>query len=233
VIPLKDDIPSETFPFVNYGIIGLNFIIFFYEISLGAGALSKFIYNFGFVPYKFTYILKCSTCPLSDALLPPLSSMFIHGGWFHILGNMLFLYIFGDNIEDALGHLKYFIFYLLSGLAAAILQYLIHPFSKAPMIGASGAIAGVLGAYFILYPRARVFTLVFLFIFVDIIPIPAFLYIIFWFLIQVFSGSASLVLKGAGGVAWWAHIGGFIGGIFMVFIFKKKRKLKNRKNVLS
>ncbi len=228
MIPIRDDIPSETYPFVNYGLIALNFIVFLYELSLPPIQLTNFIYNFGFVPFKFSYILGCGHCSMLQAILPIFSSMFIHGGWFHILGNMLFLYIFGDNVEDSLGHLKYLIFYLLSGFAAAMFQYVIHPFSKTPMVGASGAIAGVLGAYFILYPRARVFTLVFFFFFVDIIPLPAFLYIFLWFLMQVLNGSAALALQGAGGVAWWAHIGGFIAGMTMVLLIRKKQRPRYR-----
>lgn len=222
MIPLKDDIPSETFPFVNYTLIALNLAVFLFEISLSPVHLTRFIYNFGFVPFKFSYILSCANCSALQAILPVFTSMFIHGGWFHILGNMLFLYIFGDNVEDALGHLKFLIFYLLTGFAAAMFQYLIHPFSKTPMIGASGAIAGVLGAYFILYPHARVFTLIFFLFFVDIIPLPAFVYIFLWFIMQIINGSAALALQGAGGVAWWAHIGGFVAGMGMVLVIKKK-----------
>ena len=228
MIPLKDDIPSESTPFVNYGLIVLNFLVFFYELALSPKALHLFIFNFGFVPLKFSQALTCASCPLLEAVFPIFSSMFIHGGWFHLLGNMLFLYIFGDNVEDALGHLKYFIFYVLSGFAAAIFQYLVHPFSSVPMIGASGAIAGVLGAYFILYPYARVFTLVFLFFFIDIIPIPAFFFLILWFFIQFLNGSASLAMPGAGGVAWWAHIGGFLAGMAMVLLFRKKARPRYR-----
>ena len=222
MIPLKDDIPSETTPLVNYLLIFANFVVFFYELSLSPMALHHFVYTFGFVPAKFSWALVHGE-PILSALLPVFTSMFLHGGWFHILGNMLFLYIFGDNVEDAMGHFGYFVFYIISGLVAALFQYIISPHSTSPMIGASGAIAGVLGAYFVLYPRARILTLVFFFIFVDVIYIPAFFFLFFWFAFQIINGSASLAMAGAGGVAWWAHIGGFVAGVGLVPLFRKKR----------
>ncbi len=222
MIPLKDDIPSETFPLVNYLLIAINFLVFFYELTLPPLALHRFLYTFGFVPIKFSLSL-IHGYPILETILPVFTSMFLHGGWFHILGNMLFLYIFGDNVEDAMGHLRYLVFYIISGLVAALFQYIISPHAASPMIGASGAIAGVLGAYFVLYPRARILTLVFFFVFVDVIYIPAFFFLFFWFFLQILNGSASLAMAGAGGVAWWAHIGGFVAGVGLVPLFRKKK----------
>ncbi len=224
MIPLKDDIPSETFPLVNYLLIFLNAVVFFYELSLPPAALHRLLYTYGFVPLKLSAVLSCPHCSVLSGIFPVFTAMFLHGGWFHFLGNMLFLYIFGDNVEDAMGHLRYLVFYFIAGFTAAMFQYLISPHFSGPMIGASGAIAGVLGAYFVLYPGARVLTLLFFFIFVDVVYIPAFFFLFLWFLFQVFNGSAALAMPGAGGVAWWAHIGGFIAGVSLVPVFRKKRR---------
>ncbi len=224
MFPLKDNIPSRTFPYVNYMLIFINFIVFFYELSLGK-YLQLFIAQYGFVPIRFTIGLEQGV-PLSKLLLPAFTSMFLHGGWFHIIGNMWFLYIFGDNVEDRLGHFHYLLFYLTAGLIAVFFQYSLAPYSKIPMIGASGAIAGVLGAYMVFYPYAKVLTLLIIFIFIEIIYIPAFLYLFLWFFIQFIYGTSSAMLAGTtgGGVAWWAHIGGFIFGIVWAFIMKPFHK---------
>lgn len=150
------------------------------------------------------------------------TAMFLHGGWFHVLSNMLYLWIFGDNVEDRMGHLKYLVFYLLTGYVATIAHVLYSPLSKAPLIGASGAIAGVLGAYLILYPRAKVLTLVFIFIFFQVIPIPAVVFLGIWFILQLLSGTASLSGDAAQSVAFWAHIGGFVAGLLLVKLFARR-----------
>jgi membrane associated rhomboid family serine protease len=150
-----------------------------------------------------------------------ITSMFLHAGWLHVLGNMLYLYIFGDNVEDRMGHGRYLLFYLLCGICAAAAQLWAAPAARIPMVGASGAIAGVMGAYFCLYPRARIVMLIFLFIFIDFVEVPAFFFLAFWFLLQFMSGALSASAQG--GVAWWAHIGGFAGGIVLLLFFKKRR----------
>jgi len=224
MIPLKDTIPSRTFPFVNYTIILLNFLFFLYQLSLGPH-LEKFLYAWGVVPAQFFAPLSIGHLHLSQRILPLFTSMFLHGGWLHFLGNMLYLYIFGDNVEDRLGHARYFLFYLLCGVLAAAVHLLTNTGSRVPTIGASGAIAGVMGAYFFLFPYARVVTLIFIFFFFDIVEIPAFFFLAFWFILQFLSGTVSFDAQNAlsGGVAWWAHIGGFLAGILLLFAFGVRR----------
>ncbi|HJZ11300.1 MAG TPA: rhomboid family intramembrane serine protease, partial [Acidobacteriota bacterium] len=180
MFPLKDTIPSKTFPFVNIGLIVLNILIFIYEFLLGRQA-EAFIYEFGLTPVRFYWGLQHD---FTDALIPVFTSMFLHGGWFHVLGNMWFLYIFGDNVEDRCGHFGYFVFYLLCGIGAALSQTVFFPRSTVPMVGASGAIAGVLGGYFLLFPHSRVLTLVTIFVFLQVMEIPAVVFLIFWFVVQ-------------------------------------------------
>lgn len=216
MIPLRDNIPSRTRPWVNYLIIFVNIGIFLYEIALlDAGLLEKFIFHWGFVPSFFL------SNPL--AKIPTLfSAMFLHGGVTHLGGNMLYLWIFGDNVEDWYGHWRYLIFYLLCGLAASFGQMVTNIHSKMPMIGASGAIAGVLGSYFLLYPTARVLTLIPFGFFMRMVEVPAFFLLGFWFILQMMSGTLSLGGQ-AGGVAWWAHIGGFLAGVVLVLISRIRR----------
>ena len=183
MIPLKDTIPSRTVPFVNYTLILLNLLSFFYQLSLGPH-LEKFLYAWGVVPAQFFAPLSIGHLHLSQKILPLFTSMFLHGGWLHFLGNMLYLYIFGDNVEDRLGHARYFLFYLLCGVLAAAVHLLTNTGSRVPTIGASGAIAGVMGAYFFLFPYARVVTLIIVIFFVDVVEIPAFFFLAFWFLLQ-------------------------------------------------
>ncbi len=223
MIPLRDTIPSRTFPFVNYGLIVVNSIIFLYEVSLGP-QLEAFIQTFGVIPAKYFWLSQHEPWNLVERFYPILTSMFLHGGWLHVIGNMWFLWIFGDNVEDRMGHGRYLIFYLLSGVGAGLFHIYLNPTSTIPTIGASGAIAGVMGAYFILYPFARVITLVPIFFFVDIIEIPAFFFLGFWVLLQFFQGTLSLAFSQTGGVAWWAHFGGFLVGAVLVFLFKKPRR---------
>lgn len=202
MIPLRDTIPSARVPVVNYAIIATNVLVFLYELSLGRRA-DAFIFTYGLVPREFS----------ATTLV---TSMFLHAGWFHVLGNMLYLYIFGDNIEDRLGHLRYLLFYLLCGVAAGATHALTAPQSRIPVVGASGAIAGVSGAYFLFFPTARVVTLVPIFLFIQVIEIPAVFFLFLWFLGQLIAGVATLGRAGdVGGVAVWAHVGGFVAGLVL------------------
>jgi membrane associated rhomboid family serine protease len=210
---LKDTIPSSRVPYLNYTLIALNCAAFLYQMSLGA-RLTEFVYTYGVIPFRFLHIIPSEPVEL----LTPLSAMFLHGGWGHLLGNMLYLYIFGNNVEDRLGRGRYLLFYLACGVFSFLAQIVLQSNSMVPNIGASGAIAGVLGAYFLLFPRARVLTLVPLFFFFPVVEIPAFFFLGFWFLIQFFSGAATIGRSSAltGGVAWWAHIGGFLAGMLLL-----------------
>lgn len=215
MIPLYDTTRSRRFPLVNYALIAANVLVFLYEVQLSQAGLENLIGRWGLVPAR---VLGES----GEAWLTALSSMFLHGGWFHLLSNMWVLYIFGDNIEDRMGQAGYLAFYLMSGVAAALLQVFVLPGSGQPMVGASGAIAGVLGAYLIMYPRARVASLMpILFIF-TIIEVPAVLFLLFWFITQLFSGLMALNGASGGGIAWWAHIGGFLFGMLASQFFARR-----------
>ena len=219
MFPLRDDQPRYSTPYITYFLIGLNLLIFLFEAALEPASLKNLVYQFGVVPEHLTAFLAGSPkYPLVAVVLPFFTSMFLHGGWPHVIGNMWFLYIFGDNVEDYLGHFKYLVFYLVAGVLAMAAQVAIDPLSRVPTLGASGAIAGVLGAYFILYPRARVLTWFFVFI----IYVPAWIILGYWFALQFLSGAAtSLVYEGrsVGGVAFWAHVGGFVTGVIMIKVF--------------
>jgi len=214
MIPLRDNIRSRHRPYMNWLLILVNFLVFFQELGLGQRQLNNLFFNLGVVPARVLYLLKAGA-PLEALAVPFFTDMFLHGGWVHILGNMLFLWVFGDNVEDRLGHFRYLMFYLVVGIIGSIAHVLANPASTVPIIGASGAIAGVLGAYLISFPRARVLTLLPIFFFVTLVEIPAVVFLIFWFVIQVFNGAASLGGV-ANPVAWWAHIGGFVAGMFLV-----------------
>ena len=201
VIPLRDTIPSSRVPVVNYTIIAANLAVFLHEATLGPRA-EGFLFTYGLVPREFT-------------LTAVFTSMFVHAGWLHVLGNMLYLYIFGDNVEDRLGHVRYAVFYLLCGAAAAATHALTAVHSGVPVVGASGAIAGVSGAYFLFFPTSRVVTLVPIFLFIQIVEIPAVFFLLIWFVWQVASGVATLGAASHGGVAVWAHVGGFIAGMIV------------------
>ena len=203
--PYKDDNPRVLFPFVTYGIIGLNILVFWAQFFVYGN--ERLISTFAFVPYEFK-------------LFTLFTSMFMHGGLMHIIGNMWFLYIFGDNVESILGHVRFLLFYLFCGIGAAVAQFLIQPDSTTPMVGASGAIAGVLGAYMIKFPKARVHVLAVIFIFITTIVVPAQLVLGLWFLMQLSGGLGSLGFDTTGGIAWFAHIGGFIVGISTLRIFQ-------------
>ena len=220
MIPLRDNIPSKGVPTLNYAIITLNVLVFLLEMSMGS-ELDEFIRAFGFVPRNF--FLHLGHGNATDAVFPIFSSMFLHGGWFHLIGNMWTLYIFGDNVEDTLGHGKYLVLYLVSGAAACFAQLLSSPGSMMPMVGASGAIAGVMGAYFSLFPGARVLTLIPILFFV-IIEVPAYVFLGIWFLLQFFSGTFSILGATAEvGVAFWAHVGGFITGYLFLHLLAPGR----------
>lgn len=224
MIPLRDANPSYRTPWVNYLIIASCVMIFLYELTLGR-YVGEFFLLYGLVPARYFRLDVAAHFSLVEQLIPFFSSMFLHGGWLHLIGNMWTLYIFGDNVESALGHFRYLLFYLLSGLIAAVIHLITNPLSPVPTVGASGAIAGVMGAYMILYPRARVLTLVPIFIFIQIVEIPAFVFLGLWFILQFYSGTLSLIAGGqVGGIAWWAHIGGFIGGIVLLRIFGIRRR---------
>jgi membrane associated rhomboid family serine protease len=217
MFPIRDTIRSRTFPVVNVFIIVVNILVFLYEFALGE-RLDAFIRDYGLTPVRFFWGIKQD---LPDAIIPLFTSMFLHGGWLHLLGNMWFLYIFGDNVEDRIGHGRYLIYYLLCGVGAALSQTFLFRTSNIPMVGASGAIAGVLGGYFLLFPHSRVLTLVPIFIFLQLIEIPAVVFLVIWFFFQFIQGTFMSSGSG-GGVAWWAHIGGFIAGMIFIFLFKKK-----------
>lgn len=231
MLPLSDpDLVRRHFPILNVALIVLNFLVFFYMLTLSPTGSDIFIYRFGFIPVELIQGTSITTATLPDGsmvnIASPISpwltlftSMFIHAGWLHILGNMLYLWIFGDNVEDRFGHFKYVFFYLLSGLAAAFLQTIIIPSSDIPNVGASGAIAGVLGAYMVLYPSSRVRTLLLITIFPVITRIPAFILLVLWFLLQLVSGVGSLGSADAG-IAYFAHVGGFLFGMFIAGVVR-------------
>jgi membrane associated rhomboid family serine protease len=220
MFPLRDNIPSLKAATLNYLLILINVLVFLLELSMGR-ELNEFIRVFGFVPHYF--FLHLGHGNSLGAIIPIFTSMFLHGGWLHLIGNMWTLYIFGDNVEDTLGHGKYLILYIASGAAACIAQLLSGPSSMMPMVGASGAIAGVMGAYFCLFPNARILTLIPLLFFV-IVEIPAYIFLGFWFLLQFFAGTFSILGARADvGVAFWAHVGGFIFGYLFLHILAPGR----------
>ncbi len=221
MFPIRDDNPTTTKPVLTVTLIGVNVIVFLYQASLGPQEGQLFVYQFGTIP---AVVFGLKQLPASVAAVPaPLSlftSMFLHGGWMHLIGNMWYLWIFGDNIEHAMGRVRFLLFYMFSGLAASLCHGLANPGSTIPTIGASGAISGVLGAYVLLYPRAQVLVLIPLGILTRLIHVPAVLALGLWFLLQLFSGTLSA--SQGGGVAWWAHVGGFIAGMLMVGLFKRR-----------
>jgi membrane associated rhomboid family serine protease len=227
MFPIRDDQPSYSTPYVNYLIITLNVLIFLFEVWVGQqsrGALNSLVGEFGVVPRRFALDLGRQHIDVVGAFFPILTSMFLHGGWLHVLGNMWFLYIFGDNIEDQVGHFPYLIFYLVCGIAAALTHIALNVNSRVPSVGASGAIAGVMGAYLVLYPRAKVLTLVFLLVFFTFWQIPAWFFLIYWFALQFIGGTAMSVADTAqgGGVAFWAHVGGFLAGVILIKLMPQR-----------
>ncbi len=223
MIPLKDNIPAKNFPYVNIGLILINSAFFIYEMSYGP-ELDQLIFTLGFIPARF--IAQQGETLLNPAgFLPVFSSMFLHANLVHLISNMWMLWIFGDNVEDCMGHGRYLLFFLLCGIASVFAQTISNPQSAIPMVGASGAISGVLGAYIITYPKARILTLVPIVILFYIIELPAYFFLGFWFLIQLIQGSLYSLNSeqmAGGGVAWWAHVGGFAAGALLLQVFRCK-----------
>jgi membrane associated rhomboid family serine protease len=225
VFPLKDDNPIHSTPIFTIVLLVANVLVFLYQVSLaaggvqGAGAGQAFIEEFGLVPCRLTGACR-TTMDLPSPVLTIFSSMFVHGGLFHIGGNMLYLWIFGNNVEDILGHVRYLLFYLACGVAAALAQTAIGPDSPIPMVGASGAVSGVLGAYLVLFPRAHVTTLIILGFFFRLVSIPAVFVLGFWIVVQVLNGLGTL--GASGGVAFFAHIGGFLAGMGLLFVLRPR-----------
>jgi membrane associated rhomboid family serine protease len=223
MFPLKDDQPRYSSPFVNWFLIALNILVYLFQSMLDPRSGDLFAKQFGEVPaHLAAFVAGSHKYSLPEVVLPFFTSMFLHASWTHVLGNMWFLYIFGDNVEDYLGHFKYLVFYILAGLLAMSTQVAIYPHSNIPTVGASGAIAGVLGAYFLLYPRARVLTWFFVFV----VYLPAWVVLGEWFVIQFVQGAATLSMaqtgRDMGGVAFWAHIGGFVAGMVMIKLFPER-----------
>ena len=215
MIPLRDVIPSRTTPYVTIVLIAINALVYLYEMTLGDAFLEEFILYFGLVPAAFSWVAV-------------LTSMFLHGGLLHVGGNMLFLWIFGDNVEDRMGHGRFVVFYLLCGAAAALAQTAMSPDSVVPMVGASGAVAGVMGAYFVLYPHSRIVTLIPLFVFFHVMEVPAIVFLGLWFVLQFVSGVGSIAAatggEPAGGIAFWAHVAGFVAGVSGVLVFRRPER---------
>ncbi len=217
MIPIRDTVPSKNIPVINNMLIGINVIVFFIQLMHGSGMeFQRFIYTYGLVPARYTLPGASDLSGFGQAFAL-LSFMFLHGGFLHLLGNMWTLYIFGDNVEDRLGPMRYVLFYLLCGLVSGLTHLLLNAGSTAPTIGASGAVAGVMGAYFLLHPRARILTLIPIIIIPWFVEIPAFFFLGIWFLLQLLNASADP--GSGGGIAWWAHIGGFICGIILLKVF--------------
>lgn len=228
MFPIRDDQPRYSTPFVNYFIIGLNALVYvFFEPSIRSRAFEVMTVQFGLIPHDLTRALAgAPQYPLAANLLTILTSMFMHGDLFHILGNMWFLWIFGDNVEDHLGHFLYLVFYLICGIAAALTDIALTPTSNIPLIGASGAIAGVMGAYIVLFPKARVQTLVVLIVFFTFWWLPAWLFLGYWFLIQFVATSvvASAAHHQTGGIAFAAHVGGFVTGLILIKLLPQRTR---------
>lgn len=217
MIPLRDTQPSHHFPVVTVGLIAVNVLAFFYQISLDEFSLNHFVVEYGLVPRRLQ---------LSDFL----SNIFLHGGWWHLIGNMWFLWIYGDNIEDILGRARFLLFYVLCGVAAGLVHVLFNLDSRVPTIGASGAIAGIMGAYLVKFPHSRIVTLVPVIIFLTTMEIPAWLILFYWFVLQFFSGIGAVGQShlNQGGVAWFAHIGGFLAGMALIYLLRPKPKYRGR-----
>jgi membrane associated rhomboid family serine protease len=253
MIPIRDLNPTRRVPVLTILFITVNVVVFLFELTLSDQARNQVSCSAGLIPCQLT-----GTCPEISARLlrlypcleysssgPPVAldlftAMFLHGGWLHLLGNMLYLWIFGNNIEDVLGPVRFFIFYMLCGILASLAQVVADPTGLIPTIGASGAIAGVLGAYLVLFPRARVQSLIFVFYFIRFVEIPAVIVLGFWFVLQFFNGLASLGIQGMGGVAYFAHIGGFVAGAGLIYLFRigqgpdpPQRRLRRRRNIFQ
>ena len=233
MIPIRDDTPRYSTPYVNYFLIALNVLVFLFEISLAPPTRQAFIFQFGVTPVRVLGALGMASVNVPHAsAVPLLTSMFLHASWLHLIGNMWVLWIFGDNIEDYLGHFPYLIFYLVSGFAASALHILLNSSSNVPSVGASGAIAGIMGAYFLLFPSARVLTLVPLIMFFTFIWLPAWIVLGYWFVLQFLSGAATAIAysnsTSGGGIAFWAHVGGFVAGLVMIKLMPQRLNRRAR-----
>jgi membrane associated rhomboid family serine protease len=226
MIPIRDTIPSRNVPITMYLLILANVLIFLLQLQLPDESLQRFFYYFGIVPARYTHPAWAEYIGLPvDNYWPFVTSMFLHGGWFHLIGNMWTLWIFGDNVEDRMGPVRFLFFYLCCGIAAGIVHFLTNPNSTIPTIGASGAIAGVMGAYFLLFPHSRVITLIPIFFYPVFVALPAVVYLGIWFLTQFLSGVGSFVPgQQVGGIAWWAHIGGFVAGMVLCPLFVERKR---------
>ncbi len=223
MFPIGDEHNGRVLtPIVNYTLIAINVLVFFYQLTLSEPLLFDFIRRWGAIPVEIAN---------GQDYFALLTSMFLHGGWLHIIGNMLFLWVFGDNVEDTMGHARYLLFYLLTGFAAGFAQILLDPSSPIPLVGASGAISGVLGAYIVLFPHGKIRTLVLLGFFVTVVLVPAWVQIGLWALLQFFNGFASLGVptEESGGVAYWAHIGGFVAGALLIWLFKDQQAVDRQR----
>jgi membrane associated rhomboid family serine protease len=220
MIPLRDTQPSHSPPIVTATIIAINVLVFLYQVSLDSYTGNHFITVYGLIP---------------DRLDTPdlITSMFLHGGWLHLIGNMWFLWIYGDNVEDVLGHGKFALFYLLCGLGAALVHVMFNPYSRIPTVGASGAIAGVMGAYLIKFPHSHILTLVPIFVFFTTVELPAVIILAYWFILQIFSGIGSIGFSNVsrGGVAWWAHAGGFVAGMVLIKLMGTRERFRHRRDL--
>jgi membrane associated rhomboid family serine protease len=226
MFPIRDSVPSLSVPVVTRALIFINVLVFFFELTLPRESLEHFVYLFGLVPARFSHPdwAEAVGFPV-DNYWPILTHQFLHGGWFHIIANMWTLWIFGDNVEDRMGPVRFAIFYLLCGTIAGLTHLFTNPDSTVPSVGASGAIAGVLGAYLLFFPTARLVVMFPIFFFPFFFEVPAVLYLVIWFLTQLFSGTASLAgPQQVGGIAWWAHVGGFIAGMLLCGLFARKRR---------
>lgn len=225
MFPLRDINPRSSKPVVTIALVVANALAFLYELSLGSAGQQQLFFALGVIPARARLLTISPTVDFGDVFLPFLSSMFLHGGFWHILGNMWFLWVFGDNIEDRMGHGRFLVFYLLSGLVAGLAHTFMNLDSAVPAIGASGAVSGVMGAYLVLFPTSRVVTLVTLGWFLTTINLPAYAIILYWFVVQlVMGGAAAVGPRAGGGVAWWAHIGGFLAGMALVFLFRRQQR---------
>jgi membrane associated rhomboid family serine protease len=228
LIPLRDSVRPKTIPFVNYALVLINIYVFYIELNLSPKELEVFINNFGLIPQSITSLRWDNLIDVNYRLfLPLITSIFIHGSLLHLVGNMLYLWIFGDNVEDRLGHLKYLLFYLIAGLVGNLTHIYFNSTSTIPTIGASGAVAGVLGAYFLAFPKAKILALVPVFLFVTITQVRAVIFLFLWFFLQLINGLASFGLsEETQMVAWWAHIGGFVAGAVGYLVFRKRKHLE-------
>lgn len=227
MIPIRDSNPTGSVPVVTIGLILINSLVWLHQVSLGPD-MGRFVFEYGLTPVRFVLADRIQGGFMVNAAIPLMTSMFMHGGWLHVIGNMWFLWIFGDNVEDRLGHIRYLAFYLLCGIGASLAHVYFNPESRIPTVGASGAISGVLGAYLVTFPNARVLTLFIFIIIVRLIEVPAYIFLVVWLIFQFVSGASALGSYGdTGGVAYWAHMGGFVIGLALILVFPKSRRFRD------